>query len=130
MESPSPGMGRPLGDVLVSHRPVRVGVGEVRIIRLAGSFSLSDPDSQVIDLDASEQPWEELTPVLVLRHDKLTSLIVTDDAQLTVKFASGHTVTAEADERPYEHWEVTAPGIKLIARPGNRVPGVAVWRDD
>ena len=36
-----------------------------------------------------------------LRHDTLTSLVATHDASLLVRFGSGRTLTAEADDRPY-----------------------------
>jgi len=44
-------------------------------IRLAGAFELRDPDGKTYELDAAQQPWEELTPVLSLRHDTLSSLV-------------------------------------------------------
>jgi Family of unknown function (DUF6188) len=98
-------------------------------IRLAGAFKLAEPDGRVHELDAEEQSWEELTPVLSLRHDTLSSVTATDDAQLLVRLGSERTLSAEADGSPYEHWEVTVPGIKLIALPGDGSAGVAVWDD-
>ena len=86
-----------------------------------------EPDGRIHELDAANQSWEELTPVLALRHDALSSVTATEDAQLSVRFGSGRTLSAEADGTPYEHWEVTFPGGKLIALPGDGSDGVAVW---
>lgn len=103
--------------------------GPTCTIRLAGAFQLSEPDGQVHNLDAEQQAWEDLTLVLSLRHDKIASATATDDAHLLLRFASGRTLSAEADGRPYEHWQIDAPGIKLIALPGDGSGGVAVWSD-
>jgi hypothetical protein len=55
------------------------------------------------------------------------SLNVTNDASLVARFATRRTISAEADGRPYEHWEVTMPYGKLIALPGRSDDGVAVF---
>jgi hypothetical protein len=101
--------------------------GPTCTIRLAGTFQFSEPDGQVHNLDAEQQSWGDLTPVLNLRHDKIASATATAAAHLLVTFASGRTLGAEADGRPYEHWQIDAPGIKLIALPGDGSDGVAVW---
>lgn len=97
------------------------------VIGLAGAFELSGPDGPTHRLDAEQQSWEGLTPVLSLRRDTLSTLVVTDDARLVARFDSGRTLSAEADERPYEHWDVTTPEGRLIALPGNAADGVAVF---
>jgi Family of unknown function (DUF6188) len=96
-------------------------------MRLAGAFALSEPEGTVHFLDAERQSWQELAVVLSLRHDKLVTALVTETAQLTVTFASGRSLTAEPDDRPYEHWEVTGPDFKLIAMPGDGSDGVAIF---
>ena len=94
--------------------------GPTCTIRLAGAFQLSELDGQVHNLDAEQQSWEDLTPVLSLRHDKIASATATEDAHLLVRFAGGRTLTAEADGRPYEHWQIDVPGIKLYCSPRRR----------
>lgn len=106
---------------------IAYGEGPTCTIRLGGAFQLLGPEGHVHELDAEQHPWEELTPVLSLRHDKIASVNATEDARLLVRFNSGRTLSAEADGRPYEHWQVDAPGIKLIALPGDARPAVAVW---
>jgi hypothetical protein len=96
-------------------------------IRLAAAFRLTDPDGHVHELDAEQNAWEDLTPVLTLRRDKLVSLNITEDACLTARFGSGRSLIAEADDRPYEHWQVTVPEITLISLPGKEPDGVATW---
>lgn len=108
---------------------IAYGEGPTCTIRLAGAFQVSESDGHVHNLDVEQQAWEDLTPVLSLRHDKIASVMATDDAHLLVRFASGRTLSAEADGRPYEHWQIDAPGIKLIALPGDGSDGVAVWSD-
>jgi hypothetical protein len=108
---------------------IAYGGGPTCTIRLAGAFQLSESDGRVHNLDAEQQAWEELAPVLSLRHDKIASLTATDDAHLLVEFASGRTLSAEADGRPYEHWEINAPGTKIIALPCDGSDRVAVWSD-
>jgi Family of unknown function (DUF6188) len=103
--------------------------GSTCTIRLAGAFELSESGGRTHELDAARQSWEELAPVLSLRHDALSSVMATDNAQLLVSFGSGRKLGATADDTPYEHWEVTAPGGRLIALPGRARPGVAVFSD-
>ncbi len=96
-------------------------------IRLAGAFKFSEPDGRIRDLDAEHQAWQELAVLLTLRHDKITSVTVTETAQLVVTLDSGRSLTAEPDGAPYENWEVTGPDFKLIALPGDGSDGVAVF---
>jgi hypothetical protein len=96
-------------------------------VRLAGAFTLAERNGVVHALDAEADSWEDLTSVLALRRDKLVSVHATGDARLAVSFDSGRTITAGPDDRPYEHWEVTTPDVKLIALPGNSSDGVAAW---
>jgi hypothetical protein len=102
--------------------------GATCTIRLAGSFQLVDADGTVHRLDAAQQQWKELAPVLGLRHDRTTSAHVSSDATLAVHFASGRVLRADADGRPFEHWEINSPWMKLIAMPGDGKDGVTVWR--
>jgi hypothetical protein len=104
------------------------GGSEARI-RFAGRFTLAEPDGNRHELDAENQSWQELAIVLELRHDKIASATVSEAARLEVKLESGRVLLAEPDATPYEHWEVTGPGYKLIALPGDGPDGVAVWSD-
>ncbi|HME01468.1 MAG TPA: DUF6188 family protein [Solirubrobacteraceae bacterium] len=98
-------------------------------IRFGGRFTLTQPDGHRHELDAEQQSWQELAVVLALRHEKLASATASEAARLDVKLESGWALRAEADGTPYEHWEVTGPGYKLVALPGDGRDGVAVWSD-
>jgi hypothetical protein len=95
------------------------------MLRLAGSFSLREPDGREVALDPSRQDWDDLRPLFALRGDRITSARASNSGQLQVEFTSGRALSAGPD-RDYENWEIHAPGALLIAMPGG---GVAVFPD-
>jgi hypothetical protein len=99
--------------------------GEAGLIRLAGGFEFTQQRQGVGSFDASQQPWEELTPVLSLRHDRVRSARVSEPGNLVVEFESGRRMKAGSTPM-YENWEISGPGFQLIALPTS---GVALFRD-
>jgi Family of unknown function (DUF6188) len=63
--------------------------GTTGIIRLEGRFEFVEPGQQRHSLDASGERWQDLTPVLCLRHDRVASARATESGDLTVRFESG-----------------------------------------
>jgi Family of unknown function (DUF6188) len=98
--------------------------GTTGIIRLAGRFDFVEAGQQRHSLDASGERWQDLTPVLCLRHDRVASARATESGDLTVRFESGSLIEAGPSEM-YENWEVSGPGFQLIALPSG---SVAVFR--
>lgn len=96
--------------------------GTACTISLSGSFEFIDLGGHPV-LDASRQPWEELTSVLGLRHDRLESAHVTQTGELAVTFATGRRIQAGPTPM-YENWEISGDGFQLIAMPDG---GVAVF---
>lgn len=94
--------------------------GACGLIRLAGGFEFTQHGRGTSSLDASQQSWEELTPVLSLRHDRVASAHVSDPGNLVVQFESGRRIEA-APEPMYENWEISGPGFQLIALPDGGV---------
>jgi hypothetical protein len=95
------------------------------MLRLAGSFSLREPDGQALALDPSPQDWDDLRPLFALRGDRIASARASKDGQLRVEFISGRALSAGPD-RNYENWEVHVPGVFLVVMPGGQV---ALFRD-
>lgn len=68
--------------------------GASATIRFEGAFELVQQDGTRISLDAASNSWEELSPVLSLRHDRLRSLRADESARLVVAFESGRVIEA------------------------------------
>ena len=97
-------------------------------IRLEGQFELAFADDDRIRLDPSTQAWEQLTAVLSLRRDRISSALVNaNSARLEVQFISGRRILAGPDAL-YENWEISGPGFRFIAGPGGGA--VACWGMD
>jgi hypothetical protein len=92
-------------------------------IALEGPFTLRTADGYDHRFDA-EQDWPQLTPVLSLRHDRVTELRVSRDGRLDVAFDSGGALQAPPDPH-YESWEITGPDdLNLVCPPGGGDPRI------
>lgn len=107
------------GEVAKSRSKGVVGAPSA-MLRLAGSFSLREPDGQELALDPSQQVWDDLRPLFALRGDRIASARASNDGQLRVEFMSGRALSAGPDPN-YENWEFHAPGAFLVAMPGGEV---------
>lgn len=54
------------------------------MLRLAGSFSLREPDGHELALDPSQQDWDDLRPLFALRGDRIASARASKCGQLRV----------------------------------------------
>lgn len=90
------------------------------LIRVESAFRLEHPDATSQDFDVSKEPWEALTPVLALRHDRVGSAVARSDGTMTISFASGRRISSWPDPN-YENWQLTGPGFMLICTPGGEV---------
>jgi hypothetical protein len=85
-------------------------------LRLQGAFDLLGANGQTVHLNAAAQPWEELVPILTLRHNRMTAAIAStpgDDAHLTIEFDTGRVLSAHSRTRD-ESWQISGPGFHLI----------------
>ena len=67
-----------------------------------------------------------LGPILALYPDTLEEATVDDSARLTLRFASGASITCDQDER-YEAWQVNGPGNYLVVCTPGSDGELAVW---
>lgn len=100
--------------------------GASAFVRLEGEFDFVDGGRRRSSLDAGGERWEDLVPLLKLRHDRITAAHATEAGYLAVEFASGSRIEAGPSEM-CENWQVSGPGFQLIGLPSG---GVAVFRDD
>lgn len=89
-------------------------------VLLAEPFELRPPDGPPRVLDPVRQA--ELGPVLDCFKKVVDSVVVSRrDGSVVVTFTDRTTIAAHSHEQ-YEAWEVDAPGIKIIAKPGGGEP--------
>ncbi len=100
--------------------------GATAFVRFESEFAFAEPGGEVHELSASRDSWESLAVVLSLRHDRITSAQVSESADLDVEFESGRRLQAGPDPS-YESWEVSGPGVHLVAMPGR--PGTVAAFD-
>jgi hypothetical protein len=93
-------------------------------VTLAGPFVLLDPFGHEHRLNA-EDPWQSLTPLFTLRHDRIASAVADRKGWLMVQFDSG----AKLEVGPtgmYENWQLSGPqGVLIVGLPSGGEP--AVW---
>ncbi|MEN3283713.1 MAG: hypothetical protein V7607_4853 [Solirubrobacteraceae bacterium] len=95
--------------------------GEEYAIRLEGRFALHTPEGNEHRLDAASN-WRDLTPVLSLRHARISELFVSREGDLRVALDTGARLEAQP-EPAYESWALWGPdAIELICRPGGGDP--------
>jgi Family of unknown function (DUF6188) len=93
-------------------------------ITLGGDFILLDRFGAEHRLDA-EDPWDTLTPLFTLRHDRIASAIADRRGWLIVEFESAARL-AIGPNGNYENWQLMGPnGILIVGLPGGGEP--AVW---
>lgn len=97
--------------------------GATACMRVEGEFQFSNAKGGQSCLDASGEHWEELTPLLSLRHDRVATAHASETGRLRVEFASGSRIEAGPSEM-YENWQISGPGFQVVALPGG---GVAVF---
>jgi hypothetical protein len=89
-------------------------------VLLAESFELHPSGGEPMVFDPERQA--ESGPVPGCFRKVVDSVVVSSrDGSLLMTFTDGTTIAAESHER-YEAWEVDAPGIKIIAKPGGGEP--------
>jgi Family of unknown function (DUF6188) len=92
-------------------------------IALGSPFVLRTAVGAEHELDA-EQERSHLVPVLALRHEHVSALIVSRDADLHLTFDSGVAIHARPDDH-YENWEIVGPGeLNLVSPLGGGDPRI------
>jgi hypothetical protein len=94
------------------------------VITLAGKFTFTDSSGSEHHL-IGDGAWEPLTPLMSLRHSRITSAAADRQSRLVVTFDTGAMLDIGSGEH-YENWQLTAPdGILIVGLPGGNEP--AVW---
>ena len=94
-------------------------------IALQGAFRFTSADGHLHDLDGRAD-WPSLTPVLALRHSRITSATADRVGRLRIGFDNSARLEADWDEQ-YENWELDGPGrLNLVAPPGGGDPRISV----
>jgi hypothetical protein len=84
-------------------------------ISLAGRFGLSEPGGGRHLLDGSGR-WEDLVPLLALRHAVVRSGTVDSRGGLVVTFEPAFELVVDPGDR-YEAWGMSGPGSLILACP-------------
>ena len=89
-----------------------------------GRFVLHDQDGTIHSLDAT-MPWDQLTPLLALRHKTVVSAAADAGSHIDVTFDDGSSLAA-GPQPPYENWELVGPrGLNLVAMPSGGDPRIS-----